>query len=200
MSISVLLVDDHVLMLMGLKELLEKESDLQVEDALSDPTALASRIKFSHPDVAVLDVRLKSQNGIELTQMLKEQFPYLKVVLLSGYAYDEYIEAAIQAGADAYVSKEKSNTELITTIRQVYRGKKLFPDVHPGRSGEALTPKEREILALIADELTTAEISDRLSISKRTVEYHIASILRKLDADSRIGAVVNGIKKGLLNV
>lgn len=200
MSINILLVDDHVLMLMGLKELLEKESDLHVVDALSDSSPLETHIRFSRPDVIVLDVRLKTQNGIELTKLIKKKFPKLKIVILSGYNYDEYIDAAIQAGADAYVTKEKSNKELIMAIRQVRQGHKLFPNLHPELPGEALTAREREILEQIAADKTNAEISDDMSISKRTVEYHIASIMRKLDADSRVGAVVNGIKKGLLNV
>lgn len=200
LSINVLLVDDHVLMLMGLKEILEKEPDLHVVATLSDPSALESAIRLRNPDVIVLDVRMKTENGIELAKIVRKEFPALKIVILSGYNYDEYIDAAKQAGADAYVTKEKSNTELITAIRQACRGQRTFPYQHREQAGEALTAKEREILGQIAADKTNAEISEELSISKRTVEYHIASIMRKLDADSRVGAVVNGIKKGLLNV
>lgn len=200
LSINVLLVDDHVLMLMGLKELLEKESDLHVVATLSDPSALEETIGRRNPDVIVLDVRMKTENGIELAKIVRQEFPDLKIVILSGYNYDEYIDAARQAGTDAYVTKEKSNTELITAIRQVCQGRRIFPYQHREQAGEALTAKEREILRQIAADKTNAEISEELSISKRTVEYHIASIMRKLDADSRVGAVVNGIKKGLLNV
>lgn len=200
MSINILLVDDHVLMLMGLKELLEKEPDLHVVKTLSDTSALEDAIRQGEPDVIVLDVRLKTKNGIEIARDIRGKFPDLKIVILSGYNYDEYIDAAKQAGADAYVTKEKSNTELTAAIRTVCQGHQTFPNLHPEQAGEALTAKEREILKQIAADKTTAEISAELSISKRTVEYHVASILQKLDADSRVGAVVNGIKKGLLNV
>ncbi|MGP7817291.1 response regulator [Niallia sp. 01092] len=200
MTINVLLVDDHNLMLMGLKQLLEKEQDLHIVHTISDPSTLETDILTFHPDVLVMDIKMKAYNGIELTKRMKQTFPELKVVILSGYDYVEYIEAARKAGADSYVTKEKSNIELTEAIRQVYQGNKLFPNFYSAHIGEQLTAKEKEILTLIAADLTNIEISNELKISKRTAEYHISSIIRKLDADSRVGAVVNAIKQGLLNV
>lgn len=199
-TINIILVDDHLLMLMGLKELLEKEADFHVMNALSDPINLEQVIKSDPPDVLVLDVRLKNTNGIDLTRRIKKTQAHLKIVILSGYTFDEYIEAAMQAGADAYVTKEESNMKLASVIRQVCQGEKVFPNLHPDIPSESLTPRERDILKLIAADMTTTEISEKLSISKRTVEYHISSIMQKLGADSRVGAVVNAIKKGLLSV
>jgi DNA-binding NarL/FixJ family response regulator len=200
MPISVILVDDHVLMLNGLKELLDKEADLHVVAALSDPCTLKQTITRQRPDVLVLDVRLKAQNGIAIAGQLKNEFPALKIIILSGYHYREYIEAADQAGADAYVTKETSNSDLTRAIRAVHLGRRVFPNLNPVPQGKTLTPKEREILKLIAADLTNAEIGEELSISKRTVEYHVTSIIQKLGVDSRLGAVVIAIKKGLLDV
>ncbi|MCO7125843.1 response regulator transcription factor [Sporolactobacillus shoreicorticis] len=200
MTINIILVDDHLLMLMGLKELLEKEPDFHVVDTLSDPINLEAIINTKPTDVLVLDVRLKNTNGIEITRHIRKGHASIKIVILSGYQYDEYIEAAKQAGADAYVTKEESNSRLAKVIRQVCNGEKVFPILKPEVPGESLTPKELDILKLIAEDMTTNEISQKLSISKRTVEYHISSIIQKLGADSRVGAVVNAIKKGLLNL
>ncbi|MCL1632083.1 response regulator transcription factor [Sporolactobacillus sp. CPB3-1] len=199
-TINIILVDDHLLMLMGLKELLEKEQGFHVLEAFTDPVQLESYLALHPPDILVLDVRLKNTSGIEITKQLKKSNTALKIILLSGYQYDEYVEAAKSAGADAYVTKEESNARLATVIRQVYNGEKIFPNLHPEIHSETLTTRELDILKLIAKDLTTREISKELAISKRTVEYHISSIIQKLDADSRVGAVVNAIKKGLLNI
>ncbi|MGG0337198.1 response regulator [Priestia aryabhattai] len=202
MKIKVLLVDDHALFLHGLKQLLEVEEDIQIVDTLSDPLHLFFCIRQTSPDIVVIDIRIKSFNGIELTKQIIKDFPDIKVVVLSGYNYDEYIEAAFQAGANAFITKERSNVELVSTIRQSYQGYKVFPRTAAGNpySCTDLTKKEREVLKLIAQDKTNIEISGELIISKRTVERHISSILRKLDADSRVGAVVNGIKKGVLTI
>jgi DNA-binding NarL/FixJ family response regulator len=202
LKIKVLLVDDHVLILDSLKQVLENEGDVEVVDTLSDPTSLFTVIQQTGPTIVVMDVRIKSYNGIKLTKMIVEEYPHIKVIILSGYDYDEYIQAAFQAGASAFVTKERSNVELVSVIKQTYEGYKVFPrnmaEIY--QSYTDLTPKEREVLKLIAEDKTNYEISEELIISKRTVERHVSSILQKLDADSRVGAVVNGIKKGFLSI
>jgi len=198
----VLLVDDHVLILDGLKQLLDNEEDIKVVNSLSDPSSLFTVIQQMLPDILVMDVRIKKDNGIELTKKILGVYPQIKVVILSGYDYDEYIQAAFQAGASAFVTKERSNDELVSVIRKSYQGYKVFPRnmSEINQTSMDLTRKEREILKLVAEDKTNYEISDELNISKRTVERHISSIIHKLDAESRVGAVVIGIKKGLLSV
>lgn len=202
MKIKLLLVDDHVLVLDGLKQVLEKEEGLEVIDTLSDPAKLFTLVQQTSPNVVVMDIRIKSFNGIELTKLLLSKYPDIKVVILSGYDYDEYIQAAYKAGASAFVTKERTNEELASAIRHAFQGYKIFPRNMADfcQSCTELTKKELEVLALVAQDKTNYEISDELMISKRTVERHITSILQKLDADSRVGAVVNGIKKGLLSI
>lgn len=199
-TLRVLLVDDHALVLLGLKQLLMKERDIEVVGTLSDPLTLLAEISRTSPDVIVIDVRLKKYNGIELTKVILEKFPNLKVVVLSGYDYEEYLEAAFNAGASAFVTKEKSNEELTSVIRQVSLGYKVFPRQYSNQAGESLTHKEREVLKLIAEDKSNYEIGKELIISKRTVEHHISSIIKKMNADSRVGAVVQAIKKGILHV
>ncbi|MCM3410009.1 response regulator transcription factor [Metabacillus litoralis] len=202
MKIKVLLVDDHVLILDGLKQLLDNEEDIEVINYLSNPSTLFTVIQQTFPDIVVMDVRIKTENGIELTKKILDVYPQIKVVILSGYDYDEYIQAAFQAGASAFVTKERSNDELVSVIRKSYQGNKVFPRnmAKINQTSMDLTRKEREILKLVAEDKTNYEISDELNISKRTVERHISSIIHKLEAESRVGAVVIGIRKGLLSV
>ena len=200
MKIKVILVDDHQLILNGLAKTLNDDPDIKVISTIADPKCLLLEIGKLNPDVLVIDIRIKSYNGIHLTKEITEAFPNIKVVVLSGYNYEEYIKAAFDAGASAFVTKERTNDELIFSIKQAYLGYNIFPNLRSDKTGEILTGKEREILKLIADDNTNLEISDRLLISKRTVERHITSIIGKLGADSRVGAVVNGIKQGLLHI
>ncbi|MCC9022016.1 response regulator [Bacillus nakamurai] len=200
MKIKVLLLDDHIMVLQGIKQLLEQDKDIEVVGALSEPADLHNKIICTRPNVLIIDIRMKSFNGIILTKTIKETFPELKVVVLSGYDYDEYITAAYKAGANAYVRKESSINELVAAVKQSYADNRIFPTLILNLAGESLTQKEREVLKLIAEDKTNMEISTELTISKRTVERHISSIIQKLEANSRVGAVVNGMKQGLLNV
>ncbi len=110
------------------------------------------------------------------------------------------IYAAYNAGAAAYVRKDNSINELITAVKQTFAGNHVFPQHAVNLSVDRLTHKEFEVLKLIAEDKTNMEISSALKLSKRTVERHISSIIQKMDANSRVGAVVNGIKRGLLHV
>ncbi|MFT8870651.1 MAG: response regulator transcription factor [Sporolactobacillus sp.] len=195
---DIVIVDDHAMILMGLKELLEREPDFRITAALASAGNLEAIMRDHLPDLLIVDVRLKKDNGIRLTERMRHLFPPLKIIVFSGYDDSEYSAAAKTAGADAFVSKEVTNRELIKTIRAVLSGKKVFAEQAPQRDKDQLTDRELEVLKLVASGMTNAEIGEQLLISKRTVEYHIASIVTKLEADSRVSAVVNAIKKGLL--
>ncbi|GCF76747.1 DNA-binding response regulator [Bacillus cereus] len=199
MSIHTLLVDDHLLVMLGIQRLLESEEDIEVINTVHDPSILIKTVEDTRPDVIVTDIRMKQYNGIELTKDLLSKFPDVKVVILSGYDHEEYYNAAFEAGASAYITKERSAFDLANAIRQSHMGYILFSKNQIiGNNIEALTSAEQRILLLISKDKTNYEISTDLSISKRTVEYHISSIIRKLGVDSRVGAVVKGIKKGLI--
>ncbi|MEB3752047.1 response regulator transcription factor [Geobacillus sp. FSL W8-0032] len=198
MKIKVLLVDDHLLVMHGIQQLLENEIDLEVVNTVCDPALLETEIKKHNPNVVVMDIRMKNDNGIEWVRKIAQTYPTCKVVILSGYNYDEYIQAAYEAGAYAFVTKESSVFELANAIRQTYLGVKSFPINRLDHCNSPLTKTELDILQLISEDKTNAEISELLHISRRTVEHHVSSILRKLDADSRVGAVVKAIKLGLI--
>lgn len=198
MKIKILLVDDHLLIMHGIQQLLENEVDLEVVNTICYPALLETEIKKHNPDVIVMDIRMKNDNGIEWTRKIVKTYPTCKVVILSGYDYDEYIQAAYEAGAYAFVTKENSSFELANAIRQTYLGIKSFPTDRLHNYNSPLTTTELKILQFISEDKTNAEISNLLHISRRTVEHHVSSILRKLDADSRVGAVVKAIKLGLI--
>ncbi|GAY76531.1 DNA-binding response regulator [Sporolactobacillus inulinus] len=200
MTLNILLIDDQRLVLMGLKELLEKEPDMHVLKIVHEPKNLATLVRNTAPDVLIIDLLLKQTNGIELTRMVRKTNTEVKIIILSGCNCDEYVASAKQAGANAYVTKDNSTRELVHVIRAVMQGRKVFPLVMSIIPNEPLTSKELTILNYIANDMTNYEISKRLSISQRTVEYHISDILKKLGAESRVGAVVHAIKKGLLKL
>ncbi|BBN99681.1 response regulator [Sporolactobacillus terrae] len=200
MTLNIVLIDDQLLVLMGLKELLEKESDMHVLKIVHEPENLAALVTSTAPDLLIIDLLLKQTNGIELTRTIRKTNTEVKIIILSGCTCDEYVASAKQAGANAYITKDHSTRELVHVIRAVMQGKKVFPLVKPVIPNEPLTAKELTILKYIANDLTNYEISKQLSISQRTVEYHISEILKKLGVESRVGAVVRAIKKGLLKL
>lgn len=196
MKIKVLLVDDHLMFMLGIKQLLDNEEDLQILGIVNNPQELNEKIKEHNPHVIVMDIRMKNYNGIELTKRINEVYPDIKVIILSGYNYDEYMKAAYEAGAYAFISKENSTHELANAIRESFKGNKLISEK---KDKQLLTKTELEILKLIAQDKTNSEISEMLVISKRTVEHHVSSIISKLKVESRVGAVVKGMKSGLIN-
>ncbi|KOY82094.1 response regulator transcription factor [Lysinibacillus sp. FSL H8-0500] len=195
MSINVLLVDDHMLLLESLATVLEAEPSIHVVGTIADPSQLLEEILYLQPDVILMDIRIKTYNGLTLTKTILKNIPTMPIIILSGYDDDAYIQAAQNAGAKAFIKKEQSNEELIDVVKKVYAGYTLFPSFEK----TLLTPKELEILQLIVLEKTSDMISKELAISKRTVEHHISSIIRKLSVHSRVGAVVKALEQGLVN-
>ena len=200
LNIQVLIVDDHVLFLESLKSILLNNPFIDVINTLSDPSLLIDEITKNSPDIILMDIRIKSYNGLELTRTIKEIAPHISVIILTGYNDEEYIEAAFSSGASAFIAKENSNELLITTIKQVYEGYRMFPNKTSLLTNSALTFTELEVLKKIAEDKSNYVISREMMVSKRTVENHVSSIIRKLEVDSRVGAVVKAIKRGLINV
>ncbi|PIC04945.1 DNA-binding response regulator [Anoxybacillus flavithermus] len=198
MKIKVLLVDDHVLMIEGLKELLEREEDMYVVGTVLHLSQLQESIETLNPHVIVMDIRLKDGNGLEWTKKMKMLYPNCKVVILSGYNYSEYIRAAKHAGASAFVVKEESILQLANAIRRAYEGFAFFPNDVDEEENISLTKMELVILKLIAQDKTNENISHSLNLSRRTVEHHVSTIIKKLRVDSRVGAVVKAIKEGII--
>ncbi|KWX77113.1 response regulator [Paenibacillus jilunlii] len=200
-NIRVYLLDDHPLVLEGLQNRLNAEPGIEVLHTFTDPREFISQAEQLCPDVAVIDISLPHMDGFQLARKLKEQYGNtLKIILLSGYSYEEFYMKAYKIGVHAYLSKQASYSQIINAIKQSMLGHILIPEsigtAHS--SQDALTAAERQVLQLLAKEKTNKEIAHELALSQRTVEYHLASVNQKLGVSTRIGAIVKGFELGLL--
>ncbi|MFB5660298.1 response regulator [Alteribacillus sp. HJP-4] len=199
-KIKVLLVDDHRMVINGIVKLLENEQEIEVVKTLQNPEKLEEYIPAHQIDVLIIDIRMKQYNGLKLTREIKKQYTDVKVVILSGYNLEEYQRAAFESGASAFVSKENSVNELANAIKNANSGNLLFSSkvINEYSSKDRLTAKELKVLTLISKDKSNLEISLEMKISKRTVEHHVSIIIQKLNCSSRVGAVVEGLKSGLI--
>jgi DNA-binding NarL/FixJ family response regulator len=206
--IRVLVVDDHPIVRQGLVSVLGDEEDLEVVgEARSgrEAVALAPRLQ---PDVVLLDLEMPDVDGIEAIPQLLAARPGLEVLVFTAYDTDERVLGAVRAGARGYLLKGASADEIARGIRTVHAGgsyleprvaSKLLAEVtSPRRQASALTEREREVLRLVAEGLPTKQIALSLSISERTVKFHVNSIFHKLGADNRAQAVALAAQRGLL--
>ncbi|WP_342559120.1 response regulator transcription factor [Metasolibacillus sp. FSL K6-0083] len=198
MTINVLLVDDHIIVLEGLKKILENDMEIQVVGMVSDPSTLAETIKQLQPDIILMDIQMKGYNGLLLTKELLKDNKELAIIMLSGYNDDAYLQGAYNAGARSFIAKDQPPRELIATIKVVYEGSSAFPSFVQGQVDFLLTPKEQEVLRILATGKSNIELSETLNISKRTVEHHITSLMRKLHVDNRMQIVMKAMDKGLI--
>jgi DNA-binding NarL/FixJ family response regulator len=215
-AIRVLLVDDHTILREGVRSLLAGESDIRVVGEARDGVEAVEQVARLVPDVVVMDMVMPRMNGLEATIEIKKRNPEVKILILSMYDDDEYVQQIIQAGAAGYVLKRVAADDLVRAIREVSGGSsflyppiaaKLIEDyVRRVRGGEAdespepLTAREREVLTLIAEGNTNQVIGERLCVSKKTVESHRANIMRKLDLHDVTELVKYAIRKGLITL
>jgi len=211
-TIKILLVEDHVVVRQGTRQLLEREQDLEVIGEAGDgeeAVQLASQLK---PDVIIMDVAMPKLSGVEATKQIKKLLPSTMVLVLTGYDYDEYIFSLLEAGAAGYLLKDVNGDQLIDAIRAVYAGEAVlhpvvarklmsrFKSQTPGttaaRPQELLSQRELEVLKLAARGISNKDIGEALFISTRTVQAHMRSIFNKLGVGSRSEAVFYGLKKG----
>jgi len=211
-TIKILLVEDHVVVRQGTRQLLEREQDLEVIGEAGDgeeAVQLASQLK---PDVIIMDVAMPKLSGVEATKQIKKLLPSTMVLVLTGYDYDEYIFSLLEAGAAGYLLKDVNGDQLIDAIRAVYAGeavlhpvvaRKLMSRFKSQTSGttaarpqELLSQRELEVLKLAARGISNKDIGEALFISTRTVQAHMRSIFNKLGVGSRSEAVFYGLKKG----
>jgi DNA-binding NarL/FixJ family response regulator len=211
-SIRVLLADDHPVVRAGIKTMLEKEPDLCVVGEIAEGERVEALTRQWRPNVLVLDVNMPGLDPVPVTHRLKEQCPALNILVLTAYDDDAYVTGLLSAGATGYLLKEEALDTLVTAIRAVARGESWLSQrvagrlarraVAPARAAEAepLTPREREVLRLLALGLSNDEIAAELFIAKRTVQNHVSSIYGKLGLDSRTEAVLYAIRHGVVDV
>ncbi|MCZ7551190.1 MAG: DNA-binding response regulator [Anaerolineae bacterium UTCFX2] len=213
-EIQLLLVDDHEVVRTGLRMLLENQSDMVILAEASTGNEAIELVDVYHPNVVVMDITLPDISGIEATRRLKAKHPKIAVVALTIHEDEQYFFEMLQAGASGYVPKRAAPEDLISAIRAAYNGEiYLYPSLakalvsdYLGRSRtqqeeeklEALTPREQEILELLAEGLTNDEIAEHLVISRHTVARHRENLMRKLDLHNRSELVKYAIRKGLI--
>lgn len=209
--IRVLLADDHTIVRAGIRQFLERAGDIQVVAEAGDGEMAKVLIQQKQPDVAVLDIQMPKSSGIEVTRWVRANLPKVGVLILTAFDDDPYVLAVLQAGANGYVLKTASPTDLIRAVRDVNAGKsvldasvtqKLLSQLrHPKEAPqvEALTAREMEVLELVAKGFTNKAIGVQLGISDRTVQGHLAHIFDKLQAGSRTEAVMRAVSLGWIS-
>ena len=225
--IKVLLVDDHRILREGLRALLSEQPGLVVVGDASDGEEALALVAESHPDVVVMDMVMPRMSGLEATTLIRRLHPDVRVLILSMYDDDEYVQRVIQAGASGYLLKGVAADDLVRAIHEVHHGSsflqptiaaKLIEDYvrrvrgdqppapraprreAPRDDDESLTLREREILVLIASGNTNQRIADLLDLSRKTVESHRTNIMKKLEAHDVTELVRYAIRTGLFPV
>lgn len=208
MSLHILLADDHLIVRQGLKVLLEREGFTVIGEA-SDGREAVRLAQELCPDIALLDLTMPLLNGIDAGRAMLQASPKTKIVLLTMHTEDHYVLEALRAGIKGYVLKTKAAEELIQAIQEVSRGKLyLTPGVSEAvvqaylaktdLPPEPLSPREREVLQLIAEGKTTKEVAVVLGISVKTAESHRTRIMEKLDIHQTASLVRYAIRRGLV--
>lgn len=208
MMIKVLLVDDQGLIRQGLRALLELEPDLEIVGEAENGEQAINLVAEFQPDVLLLDIRMPIMDGVAATKEIQKRFPTTKILVLTTFDDDEYVSAALQNGAMGYLLKDTPSEELAVAIRAVYKGytqlgpgivKKLLTQFSNGTPIHStpvpstlteLTPREKEVLRLIATGASNREIAQELYISEGTVKNHVTNILNTLNLRDRTQAAI----------
>jgi RNA polymerase sigma factor (sigma-70 family) len=212
--VRVLIVDDDALMRAGLRGVLASDESIEVAGEADDGRQAAYRTRLLKPDVVLMDVRMPDLDGISATREVLAAFPDVKVVILTTFEQDDYIFGALNAGASGFLLKRTRPEELIAAVHTVAAGEALLspsvtrtviertaqqptPDTSARDRLDELTPREREVLTLIAHGLSNGEIAAALVVEESTVKTHVKRILRKLRLRDRVHAVIFAYESGL---
>jgi DNA-binding NarL/FixJ family response regulator len=198
MATRVLLVDDHELIRNGLRRSFERQDDFEVVGEAGTVREAVHQAQELTPDVVIMDVRLPDGSGIDATRELRALFPALGIVVLTMYAGDEPLFAALEAGASAFIPKDAPANDVIDAARfsAADLADALKRRLNP--SGPRLSPREKDVLALLAEGLAISAISKRLFISESTTKTHISKLYEKLGAANRAQALMTALRLGLL--
>ena len=210
MPIRLLIADDHPIVRKGLRALLEDQPDIKVVGEAADGNEAVEQAREFGPDVILLDLMMPGKDGLSAIGEIKREQPNARILVLTSYFEDEQVFPAIKAGALGYLLKDSSPQELLQAIRDIARGQSaLHPAIalkvirelnHPAdlpATTDPLTARELEVLTLLGQGMSNAEIAVRLTISERTVGTHISNILSKLHLASRTQAALYALKQGL---
>jgi len=203
--IRIMVVDDHPLLRDGIAALLAGQPDLELVAQASNGREAIEQFRIHAPDITLMDLQMPEMSGIDAIVAIREASPDARVIVLTTYSGDVQVLRALKAGARAYLLKNLLHKELLTTIRAVHAGQKtMSPSVAAELADfsgeEALTPREIEVLRLIAAGLANKEIAAQLSITEETVKSRVKNILMKLRANDRTHAAMIGLRRGILQL
>lgn len=212
----VLVADDHAIIREGLRIMLGNQSDMEVVGVAANGREAIRLVEEHEPDVAVMDISMPELNGIEAIQQMLPRHPHMQAVVLSIHETKPYVYRALKAGAGGYLIKETAGVEVVEAVRAVHRGERylsrriadLLMDVSFRQLGtsiedgplEVLSPREREILQLVAEGKTSQEIAERLSISSKTVDTYRSRLMQKIRVDDMAGLVKFAIQHGVISL
>lgn len=205
----VVIADDHGIVRSGIRLLLERQSDIEVVAEAADGIDARDTVIRERPDLAILDVKMPGLTGLQATREIKIQAPEVSILILSMHDDERYLFEALKAGASGYVLKSQADTDLLEAIRSVERGepflspaaqRALIRDVleRGEQTDSELTPREEEIVKLVAEANTSREIAEMLHLSEKTVENHRANAMKKLGMRDRVELVRYAIRQGLI--
>ncbi len=213
--IKIVLAEDHTILREGLKALLSSDPQFEIIGEAADGRESVRCVEKLDPNLILMDLSMPRMSGMEAIREIKKRCPDIRIIALTVHKTDEYLHTSLQAGADGYVLKDATHEELVLAIKKVMKGQSYLS---PGVSGkviegylegketvlsdspwETLSPREREVLKLIAEGYKNKEIADDLCISLKTVEKHRANLMKKLDLHNAAALTVYAMQKGLVN-
>ena len=203
--IRILAVDDHALLREGIAALVGNQTDMELVAEASNGREAVELFRKHQPDVTLMDLQMPEMNGIDALSAIRGEFPEARIIVLTTYTGDVQVFRALKAGARAYLLKGLLRKELIETIRAVHAGqKRLAPEIAAEiaehATDDGLTPREIDVLRLIAGGNANKEIAAQLSLTEETVKGHVKNILAKLGAKDRTHAVTIGLKRGIFEL
>ncbi|MBX3740362.1 MAG: response regulator transcription factor [Akkermansiaceae bacterium] len=203
--LRLLLVDDHFVVRSGLAASLALEDDMSVIAEAADANEAVTAYETHHPDVVLMDLQMGETSGVDAVSRISQDHPAARILVFSSFARDEDIYRAIRAGALGYLQKAAPREDLLEAVRQVSKGNRYLPREIAQRLADRLSrpepsPREREVLALIAKGRSNKEVASDLGLSEDTVKRHVSNLMAKLGAQDRTQAVTEALRRGLIEV
>jgi DNA-binding NarL/FixJ family response regulator len=203
--IRIFTVDDHALLREGIAALVDAEPDMKLVAEASNGQEAIEKFRLHRPDVTLMDLQMPGMNGIEAITRIQDEFSGARIIVLTTYTGDFQVLRALKAGARGYILKGHVHRELLGAIRAVHAGQKQIPpeiaaELAEHATDDDLSPREVEVLRLVAAGNANKLISDQLSIGEATVKRHITNILSKLGANDRTHAVTIGLRRGIIDL
>jgi DNA-binding NarL/FixJ family response regulator len=198
-------VDDHPLLREGIAAFIGNQSDMQLVGEAANGREALEQFRKHHPDITLMDLQMPEMSGIDAISAIRGEFPGARIIVLTTHAGDFQVSRALKAGARGYLLKAKLRQELLETIRAVHAGGKrlsaeIAAEIAEHATDDVLTPREIDVLRLIASGNANKEIAGKLSLTEETVKGHVKNILGKLGVNDRTHAVTIGLKRGIIDL